>query len=54
MHSKGQHFIPLMLLDNKNIHDGKDRLSKLNEMAFQDLCADVYDEVVFNLFINPI
>ena len=45
-HSRGYHFIPSNLLNvEKSTVDGKERLSRLSETAFQELCADVYDEV---------
>ena len=45
-HSRGYHFIPSNLLNvEKSTIDGKERLSRLSETAFQELCADVYDEV---------
>ena len=51
-HSRGYHFIPSNLLNlEKSTVDGKERLSRLSETAFQELCADVYDEVNRGLWI---
>ena len=52
-HSRGYHFIPSNLLNlEKSTVDGKERLSRLSETAFQELCADVYDEVMFEFYFN--
>ena len=52
-HSRGYHFIPSNLLNlEKSTVDGKERLSRLSETAFQELCADVYDEVMFEVYFN--
>ena len=52
-HSRGYHFIPSNLLNlEKSTVDGKERLSRLSETAFQELCADVYDEVNRGFFIR--
>ena len=39
--------IKSMYIPLEAISDGKEKLAKLSETAFQELCADVYDEVVF-------
>ena len=41
-HSKGQHYIS----GDENGHEN-DSMARLNEQAFQELCADVFDEVSF-------
>ena len=44
-HKNGTHFIPIPTIHSNREHGGKERLGKLSEIVFHDLCADLYDEV---------
>ena len=49
-HRNGVHLIPIPQIKGEREHGGKERLSKLSELVFHDLCADLYDEVNFFFF----
>ena len=51
-HRNGVHLIPIPQIKGEREHGGKERLSKLSELVFHDLCADLYDEVK-NVFLSP-
>lgn len=44
-HKNGTHFIPIPAIQSNREHGGKEKIGKLSEPIFHDLCADLYDEV---------
>lgn len=52
-HRNGVHLIPIPQIKGEREHGGKERLSKLSELVFHDLCADLYDEVKNIFCLNP-